>query len=207
MKVLIAGAAGYLGGHIVEAAIAAGHSVTVCVRETNPARFPDGVNCVRGDLREVDFVQRELKDVDGVVFSAGRNWRPGLSADECPRENVPIVQVFFEALANANPTARVVFTSSMSAIGGSLEPVIFTEDFGGNAVCKQYLSAYDAAKSKCEGVARAAAAAGFRIVILNPGFMLGPGASASANVTTSMLVQWFCLRRLPAFANGGGHSF
>jgi dihydroflavonol-4-reductase len=22
-----------------------------------------------------------------------------------------------------------------------------------------------------------------------------------------MLVQWFCLRRLPAFANGGGHSF
>jgi dihydroflavonol-4-reductase len=44
-------------------------------------------------------------------------------------------------------------------------------------------------------------------VILNPGFMLGPGASAASRVTTSRLVQLFCQRGIPVFVGGGGHSF
>jgi dihydroflavonol-4-reductase len=207
MKVLIAGAGGYLGEHIVHAVVEAGHAAVVCVRDAHAPRFPDGVRCVEGDLGDVEFVRQALAGVDAVVFSAGRNWQPGLAGDEYLRQNVSIVEIFFAALAKSNPAARVVFTSSMSAIAGSLESVAFTEDFGRTAVCTARLSPYDCAKVECERLARNAAAAGRRLVVLNPGLMLGPGASASSNVTTSALVQWFCLRKSPAFVGSGGHTF
>ena len=207
MNVLITGAGGYLGEHIVHAAVEAGHAVVACVRATHGRRFPDGVRCVEGDLGDSAFFRQALAGVDAVIFSAGRNWQPGLADAEYLRQNVSIVEIFLTALAKSNPAARVVFTSSMSAIAGSLDAVVFNEDFGRTAVCTARLSPYDCAKVECERLARNAAAAGRRLVILNPGFMLGPGASASSSVTTSSLVQWFCLQKSPAFVGRGGHSF
>ena len=207
MKVLITGAGGYLGEHIVHAAVEAGHTTMVCVRGPHGLRFPDGVRRVEGDLGDVEFVRQALAGVDAVIFSAGRNWQPGLAADEYLRQNVSIVESFFAALAKSNPAGRVVFTSSMSAIAGSLQPITFTEDFSRTAVCTGRLSPYDCAKVECERLAHNAAAVGRQVVILNPGLMLGPGASASSNVTTSALVQWFCLRKSPAFVGSGGHTF
>lgn len=207
MKVLIAGAGGYLGEHIVHAAVEAGHAAVVCVRGPHGPRYPEGVRCVEGDLGDAEFVRQVLAGVDAVIFSAGRNWQPGLADDEYLRQNVSIVETFFAVLTKFNPAARVVFTSSMSAIAGSLEPIVFAEDTAGTAVNTARLSPYDCAKVECERLARNAAAAGRRLVILNPGLMLGPGASSSSNVTTSALVQWFCLRQSPAFVGSGGHTF
>jgi len=206
MRVLIAGAGGFLGEHVVHAAVEAGYSVFACVRGSHGPCFPDGVRRVEGDLSSVSFVRQAVAGVDAIVFSAGRTWHPGLAAERI-RENVSIVEVFLAALAQSNPSARVVFTSSMSAIGGSLEPVVFNEDSGRTAVCTARLSPYDHAKIECERLARNAAAAGRNLVILNPGFMLGAGASAASKVTTSRLVQLFCRRRIPVSVSGGGHTF
>ncbi len=205
MKVLIAGAAGYLGEHIVRVAADAGHEVVAYVR-TATTQFPNGVHFVEGDLADVSRLRSALTGVDAVIFSAGRNWQPGLPLDAYARQNVSIVQTFFEALAAANPTARVVFTSSMSAIGGSAQPIVFTETSGREAVTDRP-NAYDRAKIGCERLAKAAQESGRDVVILNPGFMLGPSASASSKMTTSFLVHWFCLKKNPAIVGEGGHSF
>ena len=205
MKVLIAGAAGYLGEHIVRAAADAGHEVVTYVRSTT-AQFPEGVRSIDGDLADISRLKLALIGVDAAIFSAGRNWQPGLALDAYSQQNVSIVEAFFEALDASNPAARVVFTSSMSAIGGSAQPVIFTETSGREAVAEN-LNAYDRAKIECERLARTAQDSGRDVVILNPGFMLGPSASAAGRMTTAFLVHWFCLKKNPAIVGAGGHSF
>ena len=205
MKVLIAGAAGYLGEHIVRAAADAGHEVVTYVRSAT-AQFPEGVRSIEGDLADISRLKSALTGVDAAIFSAGRNWQPGLALDAYSQQNVSIVEAFFEALDASNPAARVVFTSSMSAIGGSAQPVIFTETSGREAVAEN-LNAYDRAKIECERLARTAQDSGRDVVILNPGFMLGPSASAAGRMTTAFLVHWFCLKKNPAIVGAGGHSF
>jgi nucleoside-diphosphate-sugar epimerase len=152
MRVLIAGAGGYLGEHVVHIAAQAGHSVSACVRGPHGPGFPDGVRRVEGDLGDAAFVRQAVAGVDAVVFSAGRTWHPGVT-HECIRQNVSILEVFLAALAQSNPSARVVITCSMSAIAGSLEPVVFNEGSGRIAVCTARLSPYDHAKIECERLA------------------------------------------------------
>jgi dihydroflavonol-4-reductase len=207
MKVLIAGAGGYLGEHVAHAAVEAGHDVALCLRGAHGPQFPDRVQRIEGDLNDVAFVRHALHGVDAAIFCAGRNWQPGLADDEYVRQNVSIVETFFAALAQSNPGARVVFTSSMSAVAGSEQPIVFTEDGGRDAVSTSRLSPYDRAKVECERIARKAAAEGRQLVILNPGYMLGPGASPSSNVTTSFQVRWFCLGKTPAIVRRGGHTY
>jgi nucleoside-diphosphate-sugar epimerase len=205
MKVLIAGAAGYLGEHVVRAAREAGHEVVAYVRSAT-AQFPEGVRLIEGDLTDVSRLRSALTGVDAAIFSAGRNWQPGLPLEAYSRENVSIVEAFFEALKDTDPVTRVVFTSSMSAIGGSAQPVVFTETTGRDAIAARR-NAYDQAKIDCERLARSARDRGRNVVILNPGFMLGPSASAASKMTTSFLVHWFCLKKNPAIVGAGGHSF
>jgi dihydroflavonol-4-reductase len=145
--------------------------------------------------------------MDGVIFSAGRNWRPGLAPSRYRPQNLGCMRTFFAAVADLDPSPRVVFTSSMSAMAGSLVPMVFTEDSNCQAVCRRRLSPYDRAKVECDRLARQVAAGRRNIVIVYPGYMLGPGASAESRLTTPVLVQWFCLRHLAVYVGRGGHSF
>jgi len=206
MRVLIAGAAGYLGGHLVQAALDAGHDVTAFVR-TSATKRPASAKTAIGDLNDTSALETALTGIDAVVFSAGRNWQPGLAIDEYSRQNVSITESFFRALGNANPHARVVFTSSMSAVAGSEDPIAFDEETGRNAVAETRLNAYDRSKIECERLARTARERGSNVVILNPGLMLGPGAHPETKVTTTFLVHWHCLKKNPAIVAQGGHSF
>lgn len=61
MRVLVTGATGHVGRHVVEQLVAAGHEVRAMTRSRD-AVFPDGVEVVRGDLLVPDSVP-----VDGVA--------------------------------------------------------------------------------------------------------------------------------------------
>ncbi|WP_363349546.1 NAD-dependent epimerase/dehydratase family protein [Methylocystis echinoides] len=206
MKVTIAGAGGYLGEHIVRAALAEGHDVVAIVRSGSSAKFPSSVRRLEGDLHEAAYVADALADCEAAIFAAGRNFKPDLPLDQYLAQNVELTKIFFNAISSSNPSARVIFTSSMSAMAGSLEPLVFNETSGRAHVCVARLNAYDRAKVACEQLAREAGAAGRNVVILNPGLMLGPGASVNSSVSSALLLQWFCLKRFPIMVACGGHS-
>lgn len=83
MKIAVIGAAGMLGRHAVEAALAAGHEVTACYRSASGLERLSGlaVRAVRADLGEPQSLAAALKGVDVLVNAAAyyptvpRPWR------------------------------------------------------------------------------------------------------------------------------------
>ena len=97
MKILIIGGTKFLGRHLVDAASAAGHEVTLFNRgKTNPALFPD-LETITGD-REHDMDKLSGREWDAVIDVAGY----------LPR----IVRLSAEALKDN--VRRYVFISSIS---------------------------------------------------------------------------------------------
>ncbi len=73
MKVLVTGAAGFLGRHVVERAVAGGHQVRALVRpatDTAGLGWADRVELHRGDLRADAGLTVALDGVDAVVHLA-----------------------------------------------------------------------------------------------------------------------------------------
>ncbi len=67
MKVLISGASGFIGNHIVDALIKGRHQVTVCVRNSESAqqRWP-GVHVVTADFSKDHSISTWLPRLSGI---------------------------------------------------------------------------------------------------------------------------------------------
>ncbi|WP_336336102.1 NAD(P)H-binding protein [Haloarcula brevis] len=68
MHVLVTGATGFVGGHLVPALLAAGHSVRVLVRNPGEYDGPDGVDVATGDLLEAGSFDAALDGVDAAYY-------------------------------------------------------------------------------------------------------------------------------------------
>jgi len=72
MKVLVLGAAGVTGRHIVEQGIARGHEITAFVRDAAQSRtFPNQVHAIVGDALDQEAVERGVAGEDAVVYALG----------------------------------------------------------------------------------------------------------------------------------------
>ncbi len=73
MKITLFGATGAVGGECLQQLLAAGHDVTVLVR--NPARLPaemaSAVNIVEGNALERSSVAQAMEGCDAVLFAIG----------------------------------------------------------------------------------------------------------------------------------------
>jgi 2'-hydroxyisoflavone reductase len=106
MKLLILGGTKFLGRHAVDAALAAGHDVTIFTRgQSNPELFPD-VEHLQGD-RDGDLGALEGRGWDGVVDTSGY----------VPR----VVRQSAELLRDA--VDRYVFVSSISVYDDFSQPI------------------------------------------------------------------------------------
>ena len=68
MNVLVAGATGFVGGHLVPALAAAGHDVVALVRDATRYDPPDGVGVVEADLLDRESLDGVFGDVDAVYY-------------------------------------------------------------------------------------------------------------------------------------------
>ncbi|RLM96680.1 NAD(P)H-binding protein [Haloarcula sp. Atlit-7R] len=68
MHVLVTGATGFVGSHLVPALLAAGHSVRALVRDPSEYTPPDGVDVVTGDLRNAGSFDAGLDSVDVAYY-------------------------------------------------------------------------------------------------------------------------------------------
>lgn len=204
-SVLVLGARGFLGEHVALQLAAAGHDVLAAVRPGAAHGFTSPrISVLEGDLLDAAFLRMAIQQADAVIFCAGRTWRPGLNVSEYHRQNVAIAQAFFDALGH-RPSVRVVFTSSLSTIAGSLERRMYSEDTGRDGIAELLLSPYDYAKIACENLAFTSARQGNDVVILNPGLLLGPGAFPTSNLAAPYYLLWYCQGQFTAkfHVNGG----
>ena len=159
MKLLVLGGTKFLGRAVVDAALAAGHDVTLFNRGvTNPGLYPD-VERIAGD-RTGDLSALQGRHWDVVVDTSG--YVPG------------VVHGTVEALRDVG---RYCFVSSVSAyadFGGPLHEGDAEAELGDHPADELLsdFANYGALKAMCEQVVREAF--GERALVARPGLIVGP---------------------------------
>lgn len=146
MKIAVTGATGFIGSHLAEHLVAAGHEVTALAR--SPERLAWirhlPVRVVHGDLERGDAL-RELAAGQEVIVHAAGLTRAVARADFL-RVNVDgSVRLLETALARSPRLRRFVFLSSLEAMGPSRDGRPLDED-----APQRPISAYGASKSLAE---------------------------------------------------------
>lgn len=124
MRILITGAAGFIGSHVADAALAAGHevrgldSLTPAVHDGQPAYWPDQAELVVADVRDSRAVSTALDGVQAVCHQAAM---VGLGVDlsDLPRYcdvNITGTAVLLAAMGQRE-IPRLVLASSMVVYG------------------------------------------------------------------------------------------
>lgn len=173
MKVLVTGANGFIGAHVVRAFLARGHDVRAMVRPSarlDHQPWAGEVEVARADLRVVHGLAEACRGVDAVVHIAARM---GGSEAQQFETTVCGTERLLEAVRDA-AIPRVVLASSFavydwSAIRRTLDeqsPVV-RDDIARRGP-------YTVAKVWQERLARRASAeAAFALTVLRPGFVWG----------------------------------
>ncbi|HEU5418772.1 MAG TPA: NAD-dependent epimerase/dehydratase family protein [Streptosporangiaceae bacterium] len=124
MRILITGAAGFIGSQITDAALAAGHevrgldSLSAAVHDELPGYWPAGVELITGDVRDPRVVELAVRDADVVCHQAAMVGL-GVSLADLPLYcdiNVTGTAVLLEAMGAAQ-VRRLVLASSMVVYG------------------------------------------------------------------------------------------
>src|SRR5262249_50888073 len=138
-------------------------------RETHPLWTMPNVDKRFGDLLDMDHVRDTLTGCDVVFHTAGivAVWGAGLA-----RVHAVHVGGTRHVLEGAPPHARIVHTSSIVAVGATRRREVLDEE---SPFTLQHLKVdYVQAKRAAELVALSAAERGQDVVVVNPGYMVGP---------------------------------
>jgi len=174
MRVLVTGANGFLGRHLVAALLRSGHTVRALVRPAarlEGLHWPAEVEVVRADLRGSAELVTAFADVDALVHLAA-----AVSGGEDEQFSTGVVgtERLLAAMARSR-TTRLLLASSFSVydwsrVQGTLDersplveaPLLYERD--GYAVAKVWQERV---------VRRAASEKGWNLTVLRPGFIWG----------------------------------
>nr|WP_255216839.1 NAD-dependent epimerase/dehydratase family protein [Pseudenhygromyxa sp. WMMC2535] len=128
-KLLITGATGFLGQHVVAAARAAGYDVSALVRDVEApaarmlleAKAEGELELYAGDVLDPASVEQAAEGCVAVLHCAGKVSRAGEDATEMTRVNVGGVEVVLDACKAAG-LRRAVVASTSGTIGISTDP-------------------------------------------------------------------------------------
>jgi nucleoside-diphosphate-sugar epimerase len=148
MRLAITGGTGFVGSHLIDAALAERHNVKALTRRDQPAR--DGVEWIPGDFDARDALHRLVDGADAIIHVAGAISAPNAAAFD--KGNVQGTLAMLAA-ATAGGVQRFVHVSSLAA----REPK---------------LSLYGASKARGEELVHSS---GLEWAIVRPPAVYGPG--------------------------------
>jgi nucleoside-diphosphate-sugar epimerase len=171
-RVLVTGASGFLGGHVVRALAARGIAVRAQGRDASRLAFGSGVDACRCDLTDLPALTAAAQGCDAVVHSAA------LAAPWGPRQDFIDANVTGTAnvLAAARATGvdRFVHISSPAVIFDGRDQVLLDDTA---PYAPRHTSEYGRTKEMAEALVRAAAGT-METVILRPKAIYGAGDRA-----------------------------
>ena len=148
MRLAVTGGTGFVGSHLIDVAVAAGHEIVALTRREQPAR--DQVNWIAGDLHSAAALEKVVDCADAVIHAAGLITAQSAAAFE--KANVEGTLAMLAA-ATAGGVRRFVNVSSLAA----REP---------------RLSLYGASKARSEELVHSS---GLDWAIVRPPAVYGPG--------------------------------
>ena len=148
MKLAITGGTGFVGSHLIDVALAAGHEVKALTRREQPVR--DKLEWINGDLQDRSALEQLVGEAEAVIHVAGVITGNNASAFELGNVGGTLAML---AAATAGGVHRFVHVSSLAA----REPK---------------LSLYGASKNRAEELVHGS---GLDWVIVRPPAVYGPG--------------------------------
>ncbi|HIG11643.1 MAG: NAD-dependent epimerase/dehydratase family protein [bacterium] len=173
MKVLVSGASGFLGAHIVQLLCRQGHEVCALVRSTTERKHlaPFKVEYIQGDLRDEHSLNAACRGIEGLVHCAAKTGYRSRQNEEQRAVNVEGTTALLRA-AHLTRIQRIVHVSSVAAVGATREETLLDESALWNL--GQLEVNYARTKRQAEERAMAAARGGMPLVVVNPSALLGP---------------------------------
>lgn len=169
-RALVTGGAGFVGGHLVEALLGAGHAVRVL--DLNPV---EGVDSIVGSINDRDCVDAAMSRVEVVYHLAGDAQLWARDPDRFDRINHRGTRVVLEAAAKAG-VRRFVHCSSLTTLVSRSTPVgPSSADEEMTYSSGELLGPYPRSKALAEEAVREAAGRGLDVVIAIPTEPLGAG--------------------------------
>lgn len=173
MTVVVTGASGFVGGHLVRALLDQGRQVRTPIHQEEERQWLDGldIEIVEGDVRDLDSLRRAFAGADVVYHLAGyisllmSDW-PLVEAI-----NVNGVRNVVEACLEAD-VRRLVHFSSFHA--HTQQPLDEPLDETRTLVAPGESSPYDCSKAAGEREVRKGIARGLDAITLNPTGIIGP---------------------------------
>ncbi|HCG73041.1 MAG TPA: hypothetical protein DE038_07040 [Nitrospina sp.] len=167
MRALVTGGGGFLGSGITNALLKKGNEVSVMGRGRYP-HLPASIKILQGDIRDSEFVNASLKNIDTVFHTAAI---PGIWGQDFFSINVQGTENIINTCQN-NSVRKLIFTSSPSVVFGnaSLEGVNESTPYP-----VKYLCDYPRTKALAEKMVLQANTKNLSTVALRPHLIWGPG--------------------------------
>ena len=200
MKILVTGATGFIGLHLVNQLLKDGHDVTVLVRrplkDTELKGLP--VRAAMGDVTDFHSLLNATENQDVVYHLAGKIAYKPSELKEMERVNVGGTQKVVDACVTQK-TPTLVYMSSVVAIGASFKPAVLTETSPYNVKHLQ-LGYFETKHAAEELVKTAVHHNGLNAYILNPSTVYGAGDATKGSRNVQRKVA---MGKFPFYTPGG----
>jgi dihydroflavonol-4-reductase len=198
MRVLVLGAAGFLGSNLVRALLDQGDEVRALLRPGNPGPTLKGLPLERvsGDLRDAESLVRACDGIRIVYHTAGYYPTATIPVETAVHHAITETRNVLNAVKQAG-VQRLIFTSTLTTIGFPKEPgTLATEacPFATRFSANPYLLS----KAAMEEAVLAAAKAkdGVPVVVVNPTACYGPYDSKPTSGAQLLMIA---KRLMPAY--------
>ena len=194
---LVTGATGFLGWHVARLLVERGHHVRALSRQDGPVAGLDGVETVRGDLRDAPSLVRAISGCR-YLFHVAADYRLWVrDPDDMYRSNVEGTRQLLEA-ARHGGVEKIVYTSTVGCIG---VPRGTLGDEAQPTSLADMLGPYKRTKYLAELAVLELAREGVPVTIVNPTAPIGERDIKPT--PTGKVILDFLKGKIPAFVDTG----